>query len=465
MNNNTFGHIDASPTKSFFVEMLTRDITLEDAILDLLDNCLDGLLRTLDPMRLKNKTPYKGFRADITIDKDTFAISDNCGGIPWSLHDYAFRMGRPKKRISEGLPTVGAYGIGMKRAIFKIGRASLIQTKHKEQAYEIEISTEWIEQSEGWDLEAVPGNQSRAEDGTTLIVGTLHKAVSKEFEKVAFIEGLNKKIESHYALIIEKGFTVLINGAAVVPKPISFYFQKEEKSKQLIRPYLFETEVDGVSVFVSVGLREPVPSEEEVSDEQQEIHYSKDLAGWTVICNDRVVLYCNKDEETGWGEAGVPKYHNQFIAVSGIVEFTANDASKLPTTTTKRGIEHSSSLYAQVKNRMREGLKLFTDYTNDWKSRGPEAKLQLKDTPRLTLAEIKTSSADLKFTQVRTGLKGKQYKPSLPSPATVRTEVRVSFTAERNEVEQVSEFLFGDEYRSPSEVGSAAFYRVYSESE
>jgi hypothetical protein len=34
------------PTKRFFVSMLTRDIALDDAILDLLDNCLDGVTRT-----------------------------------------------------------------------------------------------------------------------------------------------------------------------------------------------------------------------------------------------------------------------------------------------------------------------------------------------------------------------------------------------------------------------------------
>ena len=39
----------ASPTKQFFVSMLTRDISLADAILDLVDNCLDGaLLRLAD---------------------------------------------------------------------------------------------------------------------------------------------------------------------------------------------------------------------------------------------------------------------------------------------------------------------------------------------------------------------------------------------------------------------------------
>lgn len=37
--------IAAFPAKRFFVEMLTRDIELSDSILDLLDNCLDGVLR------------------------------------------------------------------------------------------------------------------------------------------------------------------------------------------------------------------------------------------------------------------------------------------------------------------------------------------------------------------------------------------------------------------------------------
>ena len=36
---------NGTPTKDFFVDMLTRDIDLNDAILDLLDNCLDGAIR------------------------------------------------------------------------------------------------------------------------------------------------------------------------------------------------------------------------------------------------------------------------------------------------------------------------------------------------------------------------------------------------------------------------------------
>lgn len=43
MGSNT---VNSSPTKNFFINMLTRDISLNDAILDLLDNCLDGALRS-----------------------------------------------------------------------------------------------------------------------------------------------------------------------------------------------------------------------------------------------------------------------------------------------------------------------------------------------------------------------------------------------------------------------------------
>ena len=62
--------VDSSPTKEFFVEMLTRDIDLTDAILDLLDNCLDGVLRKRGSMDIKRDDfDYSGFEANITIEK------------------------------------------------------------------------------------------------------------------------------------------------------------------------------------------------------------------------------------------------------------------------------------------------------------------------------------------------------------------------------------------------------------
>ena len=74
---------------------------------------------------------YNGFYSKITITDTSFTIEDNCGGIPMEVAEkYAFRMGRSAEKSDDELPTVGIYGIGMKRAIFKIGRSAVVTTRN-----------------------------------------------------------------------------------------------------------------------------------------------------------------------------------------------------------------------------------------------------------------------------------------------------------------------------------------------
>jgi len=138
----------AFPSKRFFVEMLTRDIELVDAILDLIDNCIDGIHRELARKPTKGAAPaqpYKGFWARIDLDKKSFAVLDNCGGIPREVAEkYAFRLGRPVGMPEVEAPTVGVYGIGMERSLFKIGRSATVTTRHANRAYRVSISKQWM---------------------------------------------------------------------------------------------------------------------------------------------------------------------------------------------------------------------------------------------------------------------------------------------------------------------------------
>ena len=138
METNKYTTVDATPVKSFFVEMLTRDIELVDAILDLLDNCVDGILR--QRKNSSGEKPYKGFKAKITFDEKSFSISDNCGGIPGICTITRSEWVKSVSIEIANLPTVGVYGIGMKRAIFKIGKRCLISTQNQEDCYEVEIT-------------------------------------------------------------------------------------------------------------------------------------------------------------------------------------------------------------------------------------------------------------------------------------------------------------------------------------
>ena len=180
-----------------------------------------------------------------------------------------------------------------------------------------------------------------------------------------FVETLKKAIQESYSLIIQKGFTIKINNQVVTANPVELLVQKNGE-KQGIRPYVFDGQYDDVSVKIAIGFYAPMASDDDI-EEMNESKRSSYEAGITVVCNDRVVLYNDKSGLTGWCTNGVPNYHTQFIGIKGIVVFESANPKALPMTTTKRGIDHSSAIYIAVKDKICEGLKMFTNYTNQWK--------------------------------------------------------------------------------------------------
>ena len=465
MNNSTkqYDPVDASPVKSFFVNMLTRDIRLEDAILDLLDNCVDGILRS---SKKRGSKPYSGYKAEIEFGPQHFSILDNCGGIPVDLHDRAFKMGPPRDRSDDPAGTVGVYGIGMKRAIFKLGRHCLISSRNGDDQYEVKISPIWMRNEDAWQIPVQAADVDMSEDGTAIYIKELNPGIADTFGESGekFEAELMQLIATHYAYIIEKGFEVTVNSNPVMPRTTKIVFADQGvNGSDVVRPFIFEAEVDGVEIYLAAGFTRPIPTENELMDEQEAARRSSVDAGWTILCNDRVVVYCDRSELTGWGEAGVPRYHTQFIAISGIVEFRSDDAGKLPTTTTKRGIDASSPLYLQIKNKMREGMRVFTDFTNKWKGSAEESEQHIERGTPLTLAELRTSANRLTFSATRTLPPGKRYTPKLPLPRRLEaTKRRITFTKEIEKIQAVADYM-GDPDMRPSNVGEACFDTYYVE--
>ena len=463
--------LNASPTKSFFVEMLTRDIELEDAILDLLDNCIDGIQRTIKD-HPPSENPYENFEVKINFSSESFTIKDNCGGIPRDVaQDYAFRMGRPNNNVDNDLYTIGTYGIGMKRSIFKMGRASEVISKTEKDSFKVTINPHWLTDDTDWNLpfELIepPLNE---ENGTLIKITELHSSIINAFssEQSILFNSLVTKISHYYSYIIHKGFTIWINGKKVIPEPLKLLWDGADQIGQqnIIAPYLYETEKDGVEIKLAIGFYRPTASEEEVNEEMEGNRRSSETAGWTIVCNDRVVLYCDKTRLTGWGEEKVPSYHPQFIAISGFVYFRSPDARKLPITTTKRGIDASSDIYLYVKNFMREGLKIFTSYTNKWKENRLEEKERIQKTKSVEPNALFREIPPEKWTPVRNRTYERKYLPSLPTPAPQNGEVSkktIRFSRPEKEIKIVAEYLFEDSDRDPSVVGIECFEKVLRE--
>ena len=434
--------------------MITRDIELQDAILDLLDNCIDGIRRI---SKTKGDKPYNGYYAHITFGEKEFVIEDNCGGIPLEVAEkYAFMMGRPAAHKDTKNGTIGVYGIGMKRAIFKMGRSCVVHAHTRDNTFDVEITKEWLEDDTNWKLEARKTKPLLKHPGTRITISNLHKVIQNEFaEGSEFRKKFCGVVRDAYSLLLEKGFEVKVNTEPIASKLPTLLWDKSPKADAL-RPYIYEAEIGGVSVFLAVGFREKpeTPSTDEVEAKSR---YSSEDAGWTIVCNDRVVLPYDKSRQTGWGWGGVPSYHTQFIAITGFVLFNGNP-SDLPMTTTKRGVDANSPLYTMVRERMQAGLLYFTKFTNDWK--GFEVSNVFHKAEPMGLPEMQKLTAKgkaVKLSKVKGEGTQHQALPRLPERPKEITEKRISFTKPIKDIRAVSQLLFEAEDRKPSEVGAECF--------
>jgi hypothetical protein len=460
--------VSGYPAKSFFVSMLTRDIELGDAILDLLDNCVDGAIRTRGKA-LAEADSLEGFWAHIKFSDKKFEIEDNCGGIPWDLaKNYAFRMGRPAdepKKVADKPGTIGLVGIGMKRAIFKMGLECYVHSNHKDDTFLVNITPDWFDTDKDWDFPAEREKPSTKELGTILEITELNDAAKLAFAAGStFRENFATLVGESYSYLIEKGFKVKINNTEIRRRPVKICFEATDSPKKksaLIRPYIYQGRIKDVKFFVAVGYRSRLRTQEE-QEQDSDTTFSAREAGWTVVCNDRVVLSNDRSVKTGWGFGGVPNFHNQFSCIAGIVEFESANTGSLPVTTTKRGIDTGKEIYTIVRQRMQEGLKLFTRNTNKWKTFESELKTRFDRLHYLDLRGLKTIAGKLPLTNIRGDGVQRQYKPALPVKEQDESTHRISFVREIEEIDEVSQFLFEDA-RSADEVGEACFEKVLEE--
>ncbi|MDZ7661647.1 ATP-binding protein [Thiohalophilus sp.] len=359
--------IDASPTKDFFVRMITRDITLEDCILDLLDNCIDGAGKDLERKGISHSEDslYEGYQAKIVVKENSFFIDDNCGGISLDeAIDYAFHFGRRPDAPKDTEFAIGLYGIGMKRAIFKLGNLINISSCTDNECFQVNIDVNhWLEHPKDWDfdLDEVENKESL---GTSIKVTELKEAVSREFSDQVFKNTLKRIIARDYSFFIQKGFLVLMDNEPI--EPYRFMLRESDEFEPMRHTYIDE---EGVEVEIIAGMSGLPPEDISPSQQDDKVEYY----GWFVACNDRIVLAGDKTKATVWGDE-FPVWHTQYNGFMGIVNFKSSDPSLLPWTTTKREIDLQDAIYKRALHHMKKVTRNYIDYTNERKDSTDEAR-------------------------------------------------------------------------------------------
>ena len=208
--------IQASPTKEFFISMLIKDITLIDAIGDLIDNSVDGANRTAQHQKLDN---LNNFEIKIKTLPTKFEIEDNCGGIDIDIaRKYAFRFGRPTDQVYKmEKHSIGQFGIGMKRAFFKIGNYIVVKSVAKKSKFETILNVKTWRIKEDWDFPLTPHDNlptiPLADRGTSITITDLTDDSKNNFgPDNNFETNLIDEITFYHLFSIRRGLKISING-------------------------------------------------------------------------------------------------------------------------------------------------------------------------------------------------------------------------------------------------------------
>ncbi|WP_122233294.1 ATP-binding protein [Pseudomonas syringae] len=437
----------ADPTKDFFIDMITRDIGLDECIFDLLDNSIDGASRDAQK---KNLNTLAGYYAEILLTPEEFSIKDNCGGM--SLVDateYAFHFGRRSDAPKDAENSIGLYGIGMKRAIFKIGKKIIIRSATEtvpEEAFEVDIDVAAWAATPAWEFEL---NQIEPSNliGTEITVNELRKATASEFEDQIFVNNLRKDVGKYYSFFLQNGFEIKING---IPVKQHVYGVRDGEG---ISPYVHEYTDDetGVHVRIISGVAGTPPE-----DSGDPISLGKDTEswGWYVICNDRVVLAGDKTEKTIWGDE-FPNWHPQYNGFVGLIFFSSENPGELPWTTTKRQIDETLPVFRRATTLMRDATRKYVDYTQSRKANLEKAKEAESSAAIKPITEFKALPSSpptlMKLPAFEPAPKIRMGTVSYQQPVTLLNKVAISLGNSQMSYKQIGQKTF--EYYLENEVG------------
>lgn len=428
--------VSAAPTKRFFISVLIKDIQFIDAVVELVDNSVDSA-------RARNGgTDFTGVIIEIDHSNGQFSIQDNAQGISIDVaKNYAFRFGRPDNAPS--VPgTVGEFGVGMKRALFKIGRHFVVKSWTTEDFFSVDVDVDaWESQPEtdpnGWTFAMKESGQNpdASKTGTAILVDRLYDYAADELTSTNFDTRLIALLKEAHASSLVAGLQIIVNKNPVLAQPPTLLSSAD------ISPISNQQTLDiggkEVTVQIIAGVGDPVLAD----------------AGWYVYCNGRQIERAEKTERTGWNSAiddgdKIPKPHWQFRRFRGYLFFTSDFPDVLPWNTTKTGLNTEAPVYRRIRSDMNSAMLQVISFLNQLDAEPQEGPLSASvvAAPKVQLVNLTPNQS---FT----------YKPSgvPPKPSTSR----ISYTVSSELAEAVKENLGVKNWR---EVGEETFkYYVKAE--
>lgn len=332
--------VDFSPKKEDMYRAIMADVDVVEAILELSDNSIDNWERVsskTDPLTIEVFTRT-------TDDGDTeFVIRDDSGGVRRSELAMLFGIGHSARDEIEG--SVGAYGVGAKRAIMRLADEATVATRYKsgnDTGYGFTVDRDWLEE-DTWER---PIEEFDIPEGQTEI-----RLRNLNFQPENKLDEIRQELQRAYEIFLGGGprhddakdedydFVIRVDGEPIdQPDPVNWSFTPFDglHPRQFTNINLDSKETeDPVHLDVTVGLMQTAAESE---------------AGTDIYLQQRQVHHAQKDEQGGFGLVDkMGEWDGQQKRLKIIAELrTDGDSRDLPWNSSKTGLDTDSEIAKQA---------------------------------------------------------------------------------------------------------------------
>ena len=371
-------------------------------------------------LRQKSRSPQLFCKR---LSNDSITILDNAPGISSptaSKHVFKFGRSQDQERQTDRL---SVYGLGLKRAFFKLGNRVKIASDHVEGGFELDLDvSEWARTSNngGWTFELLAREPvTSAYCGTRIEISELYTETQNRMSDGLFPGRLRDAVAKTYAYFLSTFVRIFVNGEAVAA--IALKLGKNRSTERF--------ELNDVSCAITAGLG--------ISEGGK---FREKSSGWFIFCNGRTVVEADKTALTGWNGNGLPIFQPKHRPFFGTVYFVSRFADRLPWDTTKSRINEDSQIWQKAKPTMVVVGRTVTAYLDGrYSDDGTDVSVE-----ELNVAAKGEVDAMIAATSPKTVFER-------PPPA-LKASIRIQYSARVSDVGRISGYLSKPEM-SGSEVG------------
>ncbi len=360
------------------------------------------------------------------MSPEKIEVIDTAPGISSeTAQKHVFKFGRSEDEENDS-DRLSVYGLGLKRAIFKLGNKVHIVSDHVEGGFELLLDVaDWAKDPRvPWKFDLTKRDPAPEKDcGTSISVTELYSETVKRITDGLFLKQLQESISRTYSFFLSKFVNIFVGNEAVLPANL-------QSGKNIEQDRLVKGDV---SCAIAAGLGVPEAG-----------RFKEAGAGWHVFCNGRAVIHADKSSLTGWNNNGLPTFQPKHRPFLGTVFFVSKHAEQLPWDTTKSRINEDSEIWQEAKRLMVSVGRPVTSFLDSRYSEDGTS-IDMKE-----LSEV--SQGKVSAITVSTSKKTTFEVPKRPP----KTTTRIQFDAKIDDVQAITDYLMKPSM-SGSEVGRHTF--------